>query len=228
MYFIYYFRMTGQAYHKVHKLHPHRTQPLPIKPVMSLSEPQVLWKGIKNILEAIWAGLHDLKHSPGCPGTNTLPGPRIQPLCWHPHERCGTPKQRSWVWAGCGVGDALPALPVPCQEAGLSRTYNLVLSTRAKQEMDTTFQVSICPCRLCCRTSPSFIHPESPTAERTRSPSSGGVQSPGTVTGDSASLKCSSPKRQGTEQGQPQLPCKHPGSQPGRQGGVCTERRRPR
>lgn len=56
MYFIYYFRMTGQAYHKVHKLHPHRTRPLHIKLAMSLSEPQVPWEGIKNILEEIWAG----------------------------------------------------------------------------------------------------------------------------------------------------------------------------
>lgn len=56
MYFIYYFRMTGQAYRRVHKLHPHHTQPLHIKPVMSLPEPRVPRQGMGNILEAMRCG----------------------------------------------------------------------------------------------------------------------------------------------------------------------------
>lgn len=56
MYFIYYFRMTGQAYHKVHKSHPHHTQPLHIKPAMSSPEPRVPRQGMGNILEAMRCG----------------------------------------------------------------------------------------------------------------------------------------------------------------------------
>lgn len=166
MYFIYYFRMTGQAYHKVHKLHPHHTQPLHIKPVMSLSEPRVPRQGMGNILEAMRCGQGE--QAPGRHGTAPLRPtltdtrgfgpPRSSPAGasargrfasawrrWSPRKGEGA-QQGAWFGGGCRAQPHLIADGTP--RWSRSGAANLVPCGEGRYPPRAS-QGSICPCRHC-------------------------------------------------------------------------------
>lgn len=139
MYFIYYFRMTGQAYHKVHKLHPHRTQPLHIKPELSSSEPPAPWEGIENILEEMWAGQRDPEHAPGwhsmAPTLSQLPGsgPTKVPLLAAPGTARDPPSRLDAAggWLGAGGCAACPARTPPSARLVQGRQSGAVCQCQA-------------------------------------------------------------------------------------------------
>lgn len=166
------------------------------------------------------------------------------------------PKQNSAPGYGLdgGRGDALPALPVPCREAGLSRADNLVLPARAKWAMDTTTQIfrglhlslqAPMPHRHFAQPVLPFAHPPpNPNLPKQRGcappeqvPHSGhrlcprrwqpqGTRVAQASTAFNAATSHQVPQNQGMEPERcAQLPCKHHGSRPGWQGWICTKRR---